>query len=179
MILTETPIAGAFILDIEPLEDERGFFARTFCEDELRARGLEAHVAQCNVSWNRVRGTLRGLHYQSAPHEETKIVRCTRGGIWDVIADLRTDSKTYRQWTAVELDHENRRALYVPRGVAHGFITTSDDTEVLYMMSSRYVETAARGVPWDDPAFSIQWPIAPVVISQRDRNYPRWAAPQE
>ena len=175
MILTETPIAGAFILDIERLEDDRGFFARTFCGDELGARGLDTRVAQCNVSWNRVRGTLRGLHYQAAPHEETKIVRCTRGAIWDVIADLRSGSKTYRQWTAVELDHENRRALYVPCGVAHGFITTSDDTEVLYMMSSGYVEDAARGVPWDDPALAIHWPVAPTVISDRDRNYPRLA----
>lgn len=176
MNFTETPIAGAFVIDGERLEDDRGFFARTFCEDELRARGLESHVAQCSVSWNRLRGTLRGLHYQAPPHEETKIVRCTHGAIWDVIVDLRSDSKTYRQWTAVELTHENRWALYVPRGVAHGFITTTDETEVLYMMNATYVADAARGVAWDAPAFAIQWPIEPVVISDRDRNYPRWSS---
>jgi dTDP-4-dehydrorhamnose 3,5-epimerase len=166
---TETPVAGAFVIDVEPLEDDRGFFARTFDEDELRARGLESDVAQCSVSWNRVRGTLRGLHYQAAPHEETKIVRCTRGAIWDVIVDVQT-----RQWTAIELTTDNRRALYVPRGVAHGFITLTDDTEVLYMMGARYVPDAARGIAWDDPAFAIGWPLQPAVISDRDRKYPRW-----
>jgi dTDP-4-dehydrorhamnose 3,5-epimerase len=166
---TETPVAGAFVIDVEPLEDDRGFFARTFDEDELRARGLESDVAQCSVSWNRVRGTLRGLHYQAAPHEETKIVRCTRGAIWDVIVDVHT-----RQWAAIELTTDNRRALYVPRGVAHGFITLTDDTEVLYMMGARYVPDAARGIAWDDPAFAIGWPLQPAVISDRDRKYPRW-----
>jgi dTDP-4-dehydrorhamnose 3,5-epimerase len=166
---TETPVAGAFVIDVEPLEDDRGFFARTFDEDELRTRGLESDVVQCSFSWNRVRGTLRGLHYQAAPHEETKIVRCTRGAIWDVIVDVQT-----RQWTAIELTTDNRRALYIPRGVAHGFVTLTDDTEVLYMMGARYVPDAARGIAWDDPAFAIEWPLQPAVISDRDRKYPRW-----
>jgi dTDP-4-dehydrorhamnose 3,5-epimerase len=175
VIFTETAIGGAFLIDVERREDERGFFARTFCEDSVEKQGLEGHIAQSSVSWNRVRGTLRGLHYQVAPHEETKVVRCTRGAIWDVVADLRSDSKTYRQWLGIELTDENRRALYVPRGVAHGFITLTDDAEVLYMMGEKYTADAARGVAWDDPAFAIRWPIEPVVISERDRNYPRWS----
>lgn len=174
MILSETPLAGAFLLDIERFEDERGFFARTFCGDELRAHGLESNVAQCSVSFNHARGTLRGLHYQDAPHEEVKIVRCTRGAIWDVIVDLRRESGTYRRWTAVELTADNRRALYIPRGMAHGFITLSDDTEVFYMMANPYVAGAARGLRWDDPAFAIDWPIAPSVMSERDRTYALW-----
>lgn len=174
MIFTETPIAGAFLIDLERHEDERGFFARTFCESEFRVHGLEPRIAQCNISWNRAAGTLRGLHYQTAPHEETKIVRSTSGSIWDVVVDLRPDSPTYRQWTGVDLTNENRRALYIPRGLAHGFITRSDDAEVLYMMGDIYVEAAARGIAWDDPAFAIQWPVAPVVISERDRSYPPW-----
>jgi dTDP-4-dehydrorhamnose 3,5-epimerase len=174
VIFTETPIAGAFTIDVERHEDDRGFFARTFCEDELRALGLESRVAQCNVSWNRSRGTLRGLHYQAAPHEETKIVRCTRGAIWDVVVDLRAGSTTRLQWTAVELTAENRRSLYIAAGLAHGFITETDDTEVLYMMGTAYVAGAARGVAWDDPAFGIRWPLEPVVISDRDRGYARW-----
>ncbi len=174
VIFTETLIVGAFLIDLERREDERGFFARTFCENEFRANGLEPRIAQCNISWNRAAGTLRGLHYQAAPHEETKIVRCTSGGIWDVVVDLRPDSSTYGQWTGVELTSENRRALYIPRGLAHGFITRTDDAEVLYMMGETYVEGAARGIAWDDPAFAIQWPIAPAVISGRDRSYPPW-----
>jgi dTDP-4-dehydrorhamnose 3,5-epimerase len=174
LIVTETPLAGAFILDIERVEDERGFFARTFCADELRAHGLEPDVAQCSVSFNHARGTLRGLHYQDAPHEEVKIVRCTRGAIWDVIADPRRDSPTYRRWIAVDLTADNRRALYIPRGLAHGFITLSEDAEVFYMMGSQYVAGAARGIRWDDPAFAIDWPIAPAVMSDRDRTYTAW-----
>lgn len=174
MIFTETPIAGAFVIDVEQREDERGFFARTFCEDEFGAHGLESRIAQCNLSGNRAKGTLRGLHYQSAPHEETKIVRCTRGAIWDVIVDLRRHSRTYLRWTAVDLTPDNRRALYVPHGLAHGFITLDDDTEVFYMIGTTYVADAACGAPWDDPAFAIAWPIAPVVISERDGSYARW-----
>jgi len=176
LILTETLLAGAFVLDVERLEDERGFFARTFCGDELRAQGLESNVAQCSVSFNRARGTLRGLHYQDAPHEEVKIVRCTRGAIWDVVVDLRRHSDTYRRWTAIELTADNRRAFYIPRGMAHGFITLSDDSEVFYMMGNPYVAGAARGIRWDDPAFAIDWPIAPAVMSDRDRTYAPWEA---
>jgi dTDP-4-dehydrorhamnose 3,5-epimerase len=175
LIFTQTPVAGVVILDLELHEDDRGFFARAFCTEEFVAHGLNGHVEQCNLSWNNVRGTLRGLHYQVAPHEETKIVRCTRGAIWDVVVDLRAESQSYRRWTGVELTAENRRALYVPSGVAHGFITTSDDAEVFYMMGSPYAADAARGVPWDDPSFAIRWPLQPVVISDRDRSYPRWS----
>ncbi len=174
MILTATPLAGAFILDIERLEDERGFFARTYCGDELRARGLESDVAQCSVSVNHTRGTLRGLHYQEEPHQEIKIVRCTRGAIWDVVVDLRRDSHTYRGWTAIDLTSDNHRALYSPRGLAHGFITLTDHAEVFYMIGTTYVPGAARGVRWDDPAFAIAWPIAPTVMSDRDRTYAPW-----
>jgi dTDP-4-dehydrorhamnose 3,5-epimerase len=174
LIFSETSITGAIILDLERREDDRGFFARAFCEDEFRARGLNGRIAQCNLSWNRVKGTLRGLHYQAEPFEETKIVRCTRGAIWDVVIDLRPDSETYRRWAGVELTAENARALYVPTGLAHGFITIQDDTEVLYMMGSPYVAEAATGVAWDDPAFAIDWPAEPVLISDRDRMYPRW-----
>lgn len=175
MIFTETSIPGAVIVDLEKHEDDRGFFARAYCEDEFRAHGLNGRIAQCNLSWNRVQGTLRGLHYQDAPFEETKVVRCTRGAIWDVVVDLRADSATYRRWAGVELSAENRRALYVPSGLAHGFITSEDDSEVLYMMGSPYVAEAARGVAWDDPAFAIQWPAKPVVMSERDRRYARWS----
>ena len=175
MIFTETAVAGAYVIDAERVEDERGFFTRVFCEDEFRAHGLDTAIVQCNVSWNRVRGTLRGMHYQSAPHEETKIVRCTRGAIWDVVADLRRESPTYRRWAAAELTARNHRQLYIPKGVAHGFITLEDDTEVFYEMGTRYAAGAGRGVPWDDPAFAIEWPVEPVVIGERDRAWPRWS----
>jgi dTDP-4-dehydrorhamnose 3,5-epimerase len=174
VIFTESLIRGACAIDVERREDDRGFFARTFSESEFRGQGLETGVFQCSVSWNRLRGTLRGLHYQEAPHEETKIVRCTRGAIWDVIVDLRRYSESYCHWERFELTDQNRRALYIPRGVAHGFITLTDDAEVLYMMSEAYVEEAARGVAWDDPAFAISWPTEPIVISERDREFPRW-----
>lgn len=174
MIFTPAEVEGAYVLDIEPRTDERGFFARTFCEEEMRAHGLEPHVAQCNVSFNEKRGTLRGLHYQAAPHEETKIVRCTRGAIWDAIVDLRPSSPTYRKWIAVELSEGNRRMLYVPRGFAHGFITLTDRAEVFYLMGSPFVPGTARGVAWNDPALGIRWPMEPVVMSEGDRNHPRW-----
>lgn len=174
MIFTETRLAGAFVIDVEPHADDRGFFARAFCEEELRARGLDAHIAQCNISWNRVRGTLRGLHYQAAPHEETKIVRCTRGAIWDVIVDLRPDSVTRNQWVAETLTADNRKMLYIPHGFAHGFITLADDSELFYSMGTAFAAGAGRGVAWNDPAFGIEWPIAPVVMAERDRTYERW-----
>ena len=174
MIFTATDVGGAFIIDAETVEDERGLFARTFAEDEFRARGLEAGIVQCNVSWNRLKGTLRGMHYQAAPDEETKLVRCTRGAIWDVAADVRRDSPTYLRWTGVELTAANRRQFYLPRGVAHGFITLEDDSEVFYQMGAAYVAGAAKGVVWDDPALGISWPVVPTVISDRDRAYPLW-----
>ncbi len=167
-----TPLAGSYLIELEQLDDERGFFARSFCQNEFKAHGLDPVVAQCNVSFNRKRGTLRGLHYQAEPHAEAKLVRCTRGAIWDVIVDLRKGSQTARRWHAVELTEENRRALYVPAGFAHGFQTLADDTEVLYQMSEYYHPELARGVRWDDRTLAIRWPIKDAVISPRDQAFP-------
>ena len=172
MIFTPSPIEGMFLIDIERREDERGFFARTFCEAEMRAHGIEMRVTQCNLSWCRAQGTLRGLHYQAPPHEEAKLVRCTRGAIWDVIVDLRAGSKTYLKWFGEELTAENRRALYIPRGFAHGFQTLADDAEVFYQMSEFYHPECARGIRWDDPAIGIRWPLADPIVSERDRGLP-------
>jgi dTDP-4-dehydrorhamnose 3,5-epimerase len=166
-----TPLAGCYVVDLVRLEDERGFFARSFCQDEFRRQGLRPEIAQCNVSWNRKRGTLRGLHFQAAPHEEAKVVRCTRGAIWDVVVDLREGSATRLRWHAAELSAENRRALYVPEGFAHGFQTLSDDSEVLYQMSESYYPELARGVRWDDPRLGIKWPLPDPIVSERDRSY--------
>jgi dTDP-4-dehydrorhamnose 3,5-epimerase len=166
-----TSVDGVLLVEIERREDERGFFARTWCADELAHHGLDAALSQCSISYNRVRGTLRGLHYQSAPHEEAKLVRCTRGRIFDVAVDLRPESPTFRRWTGHELTAENRAALYVPKGCAHGFQTLEDDAEVLYMISTPYVPAAARGVRWNDPAFAIAWPLAEPILSDRDRQY--------
>lgn len=164
--------AGAFVIELERKVDERGFFARSFCTQEFLAHGLNPHLVQCNISWNNLRGTLRGMHYQAAPRPEAKLVRCTRGAIWDVIVDLRPESPTYLAWHAVELTAENRLALYVPEGFAHGFQTLVDDTEVLYQMSEVYYAELARGLLWNDPKLSITWPIRDPVLSQRDTSYP-------
>lgn len=166
-----TPLAGAFVLELERREDERGFFARSFCQDEFRAHGLSTTVAQCNVSWNRRRSTLRGLHLQAAPHEEAKLVRCTNGAVWDVMVDLRPRSATRLRWHAVELSADNRRAVYIPEGFAHGFQTLADDSEVLYQMSEFYHPECARGLRWDDPALDIKWPLPDPIVSDRDRSY--------
>jgi dTDP-4-dehydrorhamnose 3,5-epimerase len=171
MIFTETRHKGAFIIEPERIEDERGFFARTFCEKEFAERGLETRFVQDSVSFNRRKGTLRGLHYQTPPHAEIKLVRCTRGAIHDVIVDLRPGSATFRKWLAVELTAENGTLLYVPKGVAHGFQTLMDNTEVLYSISVPYGAGNARGVRWDDPAFGIRWPLPVSVLSARDREY--------
>lgn len=176
MKFIETPLAGAYVIDIEPISDERGFFARTWDRGESAARGLSAVVEQCSVSFNPKRGTLRGLHYQAAPHAEVKLIRCNRGAVYDVIVDLRRASGTFRQWFGIELTAANRRMLYIPKGMAHGFLTLSDDTEVYYQMSDPYVAPAARGVRWDDPAFGIDWPRRVEVISERDRRYPDFTA---
>jgi dTDP-4-dehydrorhamnose 3,5-epimerase len=172
MIFTETPLRGALVVDIEPQRDERGFFARTFCADELASHGLCPEVTQCSISFNVKAGTLRGMHFQATPHDEDKLVRCVSGAIFDVIVDIRTDSATYRRWLGFELSAENRRALYVPKGFAHGFITLTDATEVLYMISVPFVQDFSRGFRWNDPAVGIAWPKAPTVISERDANYP-------
>ena len=172
MRLTETKVAGAFLIEPEPIADERGFFARTWCRDEFEAHGLVPHLAQCSVSYSHRKGTLRGLHYQAHPHEEAKLVRCTRGAIWDVAVDLRPDSPTYKAWYGAELTADNRCMLYIPEGCAHGQLTLTDDTEVFYQMSAPFEPTAARGVRWDDPAFGIEWPGRVQVINERDRSYP-------
>ncbi len=179
MIFAEAPLAGAWVIHPERREDERGFFARTYDRDEFAARGLDPAVVQCNTSFNARAGTLRGMHFQADPHGEPKLVRCTRGAICDVIVDLRPDSVTHRRWFGVELTGENRRALYVPVGFAHGFQTLADASEVLYMMGHDYVAESASGVRWDDPAFGIEWPAGPAggrTISQRDATYPDYAA---
>jgi dTDP-4-dehydrorhamnose 3,5-epimerase len=172
MIFTESPLPGVFLVDLEPLNDERGFFARSYASDEFAARGLAPELGQCSVSYNARKGTLRGLHYQSAPHEEHKLVRCTAGAIFDVIVDIRPHSPGYRRWFGTELTAQNRRALFIPPGFAHGFVTLSDETEVYYMISVPPALEYARGLRWNDPAFGIQWPLAPSVISPRDATYP-------
>lgn len=170
MIVNEIPIAGAFVLAPDLQEDERGFFARTFCREEFRNRGLENEFVQSSVSFNRRKGTVRGLHYQSKPYEETKMVRCTMGAVYDVLLDLRKESPTYRRWHAVELSAKNRLTLYVPKGVAHGFQTLLDDSEVFYQMSEYFHPECAMGIKWDDPALGISWPNPITVISERDRT---------
>ena len=172
MIFTETALPGAYVVEPQRLEDDRGFFARVWCEREFSAHGLETGIAQCSISLNERRGTLRGMHYQASPHEEVKLVRCTRGAVCDVIIDLRLDSPTFTRHVAVELTAENRRMLYIPQGFAHGFQTLEDNTEVLYQMSEFYAPGSARGVRWNDPAFAICWPIADPVMLDRDRGYP-------
>jgi dTDP-4-dehydrorhamnose 3,5-epimerase len=172
MLFTATQLTGTYIIDPERIEDERGFFARTWDRHEFAARGLSTNLAQCNISYNARRGTLRGMHYQAAPHEEIKLVRCTSGAIYDVTIDLRPASPTLRQWLAVELSAENRRMLYIPAGFAHGFYTLTERSEVFYQMAGFYAPDFARGVRWDDPAFGIVWPAAPQVIAARDQAYP-------
>ncbi|HUA51672.1 MAG TPA: dTDP-4-dehydrorhamnose 3,5-epimerase [Candidatus Sulfotelmatobacter sp.] len=171
MRFAATPLTGAFVIDIEPRRDERGLFARTFCRNEFRAAGLPGEFVQASVSYNIRRGTLRGMHFQAAPREEPKLVRCTHGAIHDVIVDLRRDSPTHCRWFAVELTQDNRRALYVPPGFAHGFQSLVDDTEILYQMAEPYAAELARGVRWNDPAFAIAWPIADPFMSERDASY--------
>jgi dTDP-4-dehydrorhamnose 3,5-epimerase len=172
----ETELESAFILEVEPHEDERGFFARSFCRDEFQARGLNADIAQCSISFNQRRGTLRGVHYQAAPFAEAKLVRCTAGAIYDLIVDLRPGSATYKQWLAVELTAANRRMLYVPEHFAHGFQSLADETEVFYQISETYHPEASRGIRWNDPSFGFRWPLGELVISERDRNFPDFDA---
>ncbi|MBI3597361.1 MAG: dTDP-4-dehydrorhamnose 3,5-epimerase [Nitrospirae bacterium] len=171
MKFVETKLKGAFIIEPELLEDERGFFARTFCQNEFEAHGLNPRLAQCNISFNKKRGILRGMHYQAPPHQEAKLISCIRGGIYDVIIDLRPDSTTYCQWYSVELHAQDYKMLYVPEGIAHGFQTLEDNTVVFYQISEPYHPECARGVRWDDVAFGIAWPIQPIVISKKDQSY--------
>jgi dTDP-4-dehydrorhamnose 3,5-epimerase len=171
MIFHDSPLTGAFMIEMQRLEDERGFFARSYCASEFAARGLAGEMPQCSVSFNPRRGTLRGLHFQAEPHSEEKLIRCTAGAVFDVIVDLREGSPTRRRWFGTELSAENHRSLFVPRGFAHGFITLRDDAEVLYMISVPYVPGFDRGLRWNDPALGIRWPIEPLVISARDACY--------
>jgi dTDP-4-dehydrorhamnose 3,5-epimerase len=171
MTFVETKLPGVFEIRLEPKPDERGFFARTWCQREFEAHGLNSSLVQCSVSFNGRKGTLRGIHYQIAPHEETKLVRCTRGAMYDVVVDLRPQSPTFKDWIAVVLTAENRKMVYVPKGCAHGFLTLKDDSEVFYQMSEFYNAESARGVRWDDPAFQIAWPEKVALISERDRTY--------
>ena len=172
MRFTETRLKGAFIIEPERLEDERGFFARTFCQKEFEAHGLNPRLVQCNISYNKHKGTLRGMHYQVAPMAEAKLVRCTRGTIYDVIIDLQPESPTYCQWLAEELNAENSKIIYIPEGFAHGFQTLEDETEVFYQMAEFYSPEHAQGVRWDDPVFGIKWPLNSKIISEKDKNYP-------
>lgn len=163
---------GAWLLELEPHEDDRGFFARVWCASEFAGRSLAGVLEQCSLSYNRHAATIRGMHYQIAPREEAKTVRCIRGAVFDVLLDLRPQSPTFRRWIARELTAENRLALYVPEGVAHGFQTLTNDTEVLYLIAQSYDPDLARGIRWNDPGFGIQWPLPPGLISERDRSYP-------
>lgn len=175
MILTETKLKGAFIIEPQKFADARGFFARSWSREEFEARGLNAELAECNISYNNQKGTLRGMHYQAAPHAQAKLVRCTRGAIYDVIIDLRIESATFKQWVGVELTAQNHLMLYVPMEFAHGFQTLQDNTEVLYQMSSPYAPKSARGVRWNDRAFGIEWPSDTRIIIERDGTYPDFA----
>jgi len=172
MTFQQTKLPGVFEIDLEPKIDERGFFARAWCVKEFEEHGLNPRLVQCNASLNHRKGTLRGMHYQEAPYAETKIVRCTRGAIHDVVLDLRPQSPTFKRWIATVLSAENRRMLYIPEGCAHGFLTLENDTEIFYQMSEFFHAESARGVRWDDPAFGIAWPAKVEVISERDRSYP-------
>jgi dTDP-4-dehydrorhamnose 3,5-epimerase len=173
MIFTELELSGAFVIDIEPHQDDRGFFARTWSDSDFLARGLNASISQCSISFNERKGTLRGLHYQDVPHAEVKLVRCTAGAIYDVIVDLRFESATYLKWSAVELSAVNHRILYVPAGFAHGFQTLAEASEVSYQISCAHAPEASRGLRWNDPAAGIEWPDAKAAtISDRDRAYP-------
>jgi len=167
-----TKLSGVFEIHLDPILDERGFFARSWCQREFEEHGLNPKLVQCNVSFNARKGTLRGLHYQAAPYPEAKLVRCIRGSIYDVVVDLRPDSLTFKDWIGVELTQMDRNMVYVPEGCAHGFLTLEDQAEVLYQMSEFYHQESARGVRWDDPAFQVVWPGEVDVISERDRTYP-------
>lgn len=167
-------IPGAFVVSLQPHVDARGFFARSFCRQEFLVHGLDPVIDQCNVSFNSYKGTLRGMHFQRPPHEEVKLVRCTRGEAYDVVLDLRPGSPTFRQWSAVEITAANHKAVYVPRGCAHGFQTLCAETELLYYMSESFHPDFADGVRWNDPAFAIAWPIADAILSERDNSYPNF-----
>ncbi len=179
MIFVETRLKGAFLIEPERIADERGFFARTWCAQEFKAYNLNPRLAQCNISFNEKKGTLRGMHFQVAPYQEMKLVRCTMGAIYDVIIDLRARSATFKQWTAVELTAANRLMLYIPEGFAHGFQALEDNTEVFYQISEIYMPEYARGLRWNDPQIGIRWAIETTIISDKDKGYSNFDAEQD
>ena len=172
MIFNKTPLEGAYTIELEKRGDDRGFFARFFCVNEFDKIGLDKNIVQINNSLSRDKGTLRGIHYQLSPKAETKIVRCIKGELFDVIVDLRKDSKTFGRWFGTELNEENRRMMYVPKGFGHGFITLRENTEALYLVTEFYAPEYERGIRWNDPYFNIEWPMQPIVISDKDQNHP-------
>jgi dTDP-4-dehydrorhamnose 3,5-epimerase len=178
MIFTETPLKGAFVIDIERRVDERGFFARCWCAKEFELNGLSSRLVQCNTSFTARAGTLRGMHYQTKPFEEAKLIRCIRGSIYDVIVDIRPESPTFTSWFGITLSADNRKAVFAPEGFAHGFVTLEDDVEVFYQMSEYYSPEHAAGFRWNDPLFQIEWPLTPGIMSERDRTYPDFSPQQ-
>ncbi len=172
MLFKKTSLKDSYIIELELMEDERGFFARSFCQQEFEKNGLNPCIAQCNISYNKKKGTLRGMHYQEPPHKEAKLVSCMRGSFYDVIIDLRADSPTYRNWMAVELSATDYKILYVPEGFAHGFQTLEDETIIFYQLSEFYHPESSRGIGWDDTSFNIDWPISEPILSERDLSYP-------
>lgn len=179
MIFTETKLSGAFIIELEKFEDDRGFFALSWSQKAFSERGLDSMLVESNISFNKEAGTLRGMHYQESPYAQAKLVRCTMGAIHDVIIDLRQSSPTFKQWISVGLSAANRLMLFVPQDFAHGFQTLADNTEVFYQMSSVYVPDSARGIRWNDPVFGIAWPVAEMIINERDRTYPDFSFPSD
>jgi dTDP-4-dehydrorhamnose 3,5-epimerase len=174
MTFGATVLPGVYVVNLQKLEDERGFFARSWCQNEFEAQGLSSKTVQCNISFNKIRGTLRGLHYQRRPHTEAKMVRCTQGAIYDVVIDIRSSSPTFKQWIAVELTSDNHRMLYIPEGLAHGFQTLTDNAEVFYQMSEFHSSESARGFRYDDTAFAVTWPLPVSKISPQDLAWPRF-----
>jgi dTDP-4-dehydrorhamnose 3,5-epimerase len=176
VIIEETKLKGAFTVEMEPIRDNRGFFARAWCQREFEACGMITHFVQANVTFSPSRGTIRGLHYQVAPHQEIKLVRCTRGATWDVIIDLRPESAAYLQWLAIELTSDNHRMIYIPAGFAHGYQILMDDTEVFYQVGQFYAPGYERGIRWDDPAFGIEWPLTEnLILSEKDKSWPNYS----
>ncbi len=175
MIFTETKLKGAFVIEIKKLEDDRGFFGRSWCANEMKEHGLSSNICQSNTSFSAKKGTLRGMHYQISPYQESKLIRCTRGSILDVIIDLRPDSPTFKQWIGEKLTQDNYKMLYVPEDFAHGFITLEDNCEVTYLVTQFYTPGAERGIRWNDPLFNINWPFEPIVISEKDSNHPNYS----
>jgi len=176
MRFIETPIAGAKLIEINPIRDDRGYFARNYCRKEFAEHGLNVHIEQSNLGFNSKSGTLRGMHFQTTPHEEAKLVGCARGSVFDVVLDLRPGSPTFKSWHAVELNAENGSLLYIPEGCAHGYQALEDDTMITYNTSAPYTPNSASGVRWDDPAFGIEWPLSPTVMSDADKNWPDFRA---